>query len=147
VNEHPVQQVKVIPRPKSIPRANRPWTRAEWSAVVVAEAPKHLLAPIRPCGVLGWREGEVINRPRDRPLRHPRAVPGQLSPLPRRREAPYCDNSRQLASDALRFTPPLSAPTFTARTAQRELRGQVDAALAAHRDDSAGCREEPLCIG
>jgi integrase len=69
VDEHPIQKVKAIPRPKSMPRANRPWTRDEWNAVVAA-APKHLLAPILLCGVLGWREGEVVNRPRndyDRP--------------------------------------------------------------------------------
>jgi integrase len=44
-------------------RANRPWSRAEWDAVI-AEAPKHLLAPILLCGVLGWREGEAVKRPR-----------------------------------------------------------------------------------
>jgi integrase len=53
-----------VVRPKSMPRANRPWTRDEWNAVVAA-APKHLLAPILLCGVLGWREGEVVNRPRN----------------------------------------------------------------------------------
>jgi integrase len=64
VNVHPVQNVKAIKRPKDMKRANRPWARSEWD-VVVAEAPKHLLAPILLCGVLGWREGEAINRPRN----------------------------------------------------------------------------------
>jgi hypothetical protein len=64
VDEHPIQKVKAIPRPKSMPRANRPWTRDEWNAVLAA-APEHLLAPMLLCGVLGWREGEVVNRPRD----------------------------------------------------------------------------------
>jgi integrase len=64
VMEHPVQSVKPIERPKHIDRANRPWSRREWE-VVIAEAPKHLLAPILLCGVLGWREGEAVNRPRN----------------------------------------------------------------------------------
>jgi len=64
VTKHPVQNVKAIERPKDMKRANRPWARSEWG-VVIAEAPKHLLAPILLCGVLGWREGEAINRPRN----------------------------------------------------------------------------------
>jgi integrase len=64
VIEHPVQNVKAIERPKGMERANRPWARSEWD-VVIAEAPKHLLAPILLCGVLGWREGEAVNRPRN----------------------------------------------------------------------------------
>jgi integrase len=63
ISEHPVQSVKAIARPKGMKRANRPWTRQEWNTVTGA-APKHLLAPILLCGVLGWREGEAINRPR-----------------------------------------------------------------------------------
>jgi integrase len=62
VSEHPVQSVKAIARPKGMRRANRPWSRQEWDTVIAA-APKHLLAPILLCGVLGWREGEAINRP------------------------------------------------------------------------------------
>jgi integrase len=64
VVEHPVQSVKSIGRPNYIDRANRPWSRREWE-VVIAQAPKHLLAPILLCGVLGWRECETINRPRN----------------------------------------------------------------------------------
>lgn len=64
VTKHPVQNVKAIERPKDMKRANRPWARSEWD-VVIAEAPKHLLAPILLCGVLGWREGEAVNRPRN----------------------------------------------------------------------------------
>ena len=64
VTKHPVQNVKAIERPKDMIRANRPWGRSEWD-VVIAEAPKHLLAPILLCGVLGWREGEAVNRPRN----------------------------------------------------------------------------------
>jgi integrase len=64
VTEHPVQHVKAIERPKDMKRANRPWARSEWD-VVIAEAPEHLLAPILLCGVLGWRGGEAINRPRN----------------------------------------------------------------------------------
>jgi integrase len=63
ISEHPVQSVKAIARPKGLKRANRPWSRREWDTVIAA-APKHLLAPILLCGVLGWREGEAINRPR-----------------------------------------------------------------------------------
>jgi integrase len=63
VSEHPVQSVKAIARPKGMVRANRPWSRQEWDTVISA-APKHLLAPILLCGVLGWREGEALNRPR-----------------------------------------------------------------------------------
>src|SRR5262249_37948304 len=52
VMQHPVQNVKPIERPKHIERANRPWSRGEWD-LVIAEAPRHLLAPILLCGVLG----------------------------------------------------------------------------------------------
>jgi integrase len=61
VHEHPIKDIKAIERPKHMVRANRPWSRSEWN-VVVSEAPTHLLAPILLCGVLGWREGEAINR-------------------------------------------------------------------------------------
>jgi integrase len=63
VANHDVRNIKPIKRPKDMPRANRPWTRQEWQTVIAA-APKHLLAPILLCGVLGWREGEAITRPR-----------------------------------------------------------------------------------
>jgi integrase len=61
--EHDVRNIKPIKRPKDMPRANRPWTREEWETVT-AVAPPHLLAPILLCGVLGWREGEAVTRPR-----------------------------------------------------------------------------------
>jgi integrase len=64
IHEHPVKDIKAIARPKQMARANRPWSRPEWN-IVIAEAPKHLLAPILLCGVLGWREGEAINRLRN----------------------------------------------------------------------------------
>ena len=64
VHEHPIKDIKAITRPKQMVRANRPWSRSEWN-VVISEAPKHLLAPILLCGVLGWREGEAINRLRN----------------------------------------------------------------------------------
>jgi integrase len=63
VDNHDVRQIKPIPRPRALARANRPWTREEWETVI-ASAPSHLKAPILLCGVLGWREGEVIGRPR-----------------------------------------------------------------------------------
>ena len=63
VDNHDVRHIKPIPRPRALARANRPWTREEWETVI-ASAPKHLKAPILLCGVLGWREGEVIARPR-----------------------------------------------------------------------------------
>jgi integrase len=59
VHEHPLKDIKAITRPKQMVRASRPWSREEWN-VVISEAPKHLLAPILLCGVLGWREGEAI---------------------------------------------------------------------------------------
>jgi integrase len=64
ISDHPVKGVKAIARPKGMKRANRPWSRREWEAVI-AEAPNHLLAPILLCGILGWREGEAIHRPRN----------------------------------------------------------------------------------
>jgi integrase len=64
VYEHPIKDIKAIIRPKQMLRANRPWSREEWN-VVISEAPKHLLAPILLFGVLGWREGEAINRLRN----------------------------------------------------------------------------------
>jgi integrase len=63
IPEHGVREIKPIKRPKDMPRANRPWSREEWEAVTAA-APTHLLAPILLCGVLGWREGEALTRPR-----------------------------------------------------------------------------------
>ncbi len=63
VNEHNIRKIKPIKRPREMDRANRPWTRTEWEAVTTA-APPHLLAPILLCGVLGWREGEALTRPR-----------------------------------------------------------------------------------
>jgi integrase len=63
IANHDVRNIKPIKRPRDMDRANRPWTRAEWGAVTAA-APAHLLAPILLCGVLGWREGEAIKRPR-----------------------------------------------------------------------------------
>jgi integrase len=63
INEHGVRKIKPIKRPKDMPRANRPWTREEWETVTES-APAHLLAPILLCGVLGWREGEALTRPR-----------------------------------------------------------------------------------
>jgi integrase len=63
VAEHNIRKIKPIKRPKDMPRANRPWTREEWETVTSA-APPHLRAPILLCGVLGWREGEALTRPR-----------------------------------------------------------------------------------
>jgi integrase len=60
---HPVRKVDKIKRPKTMPDANRAWSDAEWNNVIQA-APAHLLAPLLLCGVLGWREGEAIKRPR-----------------------------------------------------------------------------------
>ena len=57
---NPVREVKKIRRPKGEPRANRPWTDDEWTAVVEA-APTHLLAPILLGGILGYRQGEVLS--------------------------------------------------------------------------------------
>jgi integrase len=64
IHEHPIKDIKAIARPKQLARANRPWSQDEWN-IVIAEAPKHLLAPILLCGVLGWREGEAVNRLRN----------------------------------------------------------------------------------
>jgi integrase len=63
VSEHNIRHIKPIKRPKDMPRANRPWIRQEWETVT-AMAPPHLRAPILLCGVLGWREGEALTRPR-----------------------------------------------------------------------------------
>lgn len=63
ISEHGVRKIKPIKRPKDMPRANRPWSRDEWDTATAA-APAHLLAPILLCGVLGWREGEALTRPR-----------------------------------------------------------------------------------
>jgi hypothetical protein len=60
---HDIRNVKPIKRPKDMPQACRPWTREE-SEMVTAAAPSHLPAPILLCGVLGWREGAALIRPR-----------------------------------------------------------------------------------
>jgi integrase len=61
--ENPASRIKKVRRPKDMPRANRPWTQDEWELVSKA-APKHILAPLLLCGLLGWREGEAISAPR-----------------------------------------------------------------------------------
>jgi integrase len=63
VEVNPAAKLKKIRQPKGAPRANRPWSREEWDAVVVA-APPALLAPILLGGVLGYREGEALSAPR-----------------------------------------------------------------------------------
>jgi integrase len=81
--KHPVEKIKKLKRPKELPRANRPWTREEWAVVTAAAAP-HLLAPILLAGVLGWREGEVVKRPRsdyDREARRIRRVSAKSGKL------------------------------------------------------------------
>jgi len=62
-HENPASRIKKVRRPKDMPRANRPWSKEEWQAVTKA-APKHILAPVLLCGLLGWREGEAISAPR-----------------------------------------------------------------------------------
>jgi hypothetical protein len=57
VDNHDVHQIKPIPRPRGLARANRPWTREEWETVIAC-AHKHLKAPILLCVVLGWREAK-----------------------------------------------------------------------------------------
>jgi integrase len=61
--QNPASRIRKVRRPKDMPRANRPWTEEEWKAVTEA-APKHILAPVFLCGLLGWREGEAISAPR-----------------------------------------------------------------------------------
>ncbi len=63
VDTNPALNIEKVKRPKNMPRANRPWTDAEWE-IVTSRAPKHLLAPILLAGVTGWREGEMACRPR-----------------------------------------------------------------------------------
>src|SRR6185437_16189670 len=88
IAEHPLKKIKKIERPKGMPRANRPWSRQEWD-VVTRVAPKHLLAPILLCGILGWREGEAISRPRSdydgKNIRRTSAKSGKLvkTPVPK----------------------------------------------------------------
>lgn len=62
-DKHPVRKVDPVPRPKNAGESNRPWEDEEWR-VVTSRAPKHLLAPILLCGLLGWREGEALSRPK-----------------------------------------------------------------------------------
>ena len=62
-HENPASRIRKVRRPKDMPRANRPWTKEELKAVTEA-APKHILAPVLLCGLLGWREGEAISAPR-----------------------------------------------------------------------------------
>lgn len=62
-DKHPVQKVDRVKRPKDMAEANRPWEPAEWE-IVIGRAKPHLLAPLLLCGLLGWREGEMIKRPK-----------------------------------------------------------------------------------
>jgi integrase len=88
-------------------RANRPWTKDEWD-VVTATAMPHLLAPILLAGVLGWREGEVVSRPRtdydraERRIKRISAKSGKLvkTPVP------------ALLADALNALQPHNATTL-----------------------------------
>jgi integrase len=107
VRDHDIRNIKIIKRPKDMPRANRPWTRDEWEAVI-AVAPPHLRAPILLCGVLGWREGEALARPRadyiakDKKIKRISAKSGKVvkTPVPR------------LISDALDALLPHEATTL-----------------------------------
>ena len=63
-HENPASRIKKVRRPKDMPQANRPWTKEELNAVIEV-APKHILAPVLLCGLLGWREGEAISAPRN----------------------------------------------------------------------------------
>lgn len=60
---NPAAGVPLIKRPKTMGRANRPWTREEFR-VIFAEAPKHLLRPLALGRFAGAREQSAINFPR-----------------------------------------------------------------------------------
>jgi integrase len=56
---NPVAKVKHVRRPKSMPDANRPWSKAECDAVM-AEAPIQLRVPIALAMYTGLREGDAL---------------------------------------------------------------------------------------
>ncbi|MGY2051717.1 tyrosine-type recombinase/integrase [Methylobacterium sp. JK268] len=56
---NPVRDVRKVRRPKTQPRANRPWAAEEWDAVVGRASPE-LRAAIMLGGVLGYRQGEAL---------------------------------------------------------------------------------------
>lgn len=61
-NSHPARRIKKVKRPKGLERANRPWSRDEFKKILTA--PAHIKAPLLLAGVLGWRAGEIVSRPR-----------------------------------------------------------------------------------
>lgn len=60
---NPAADVKMIARPRGMPRANRPWSAAERAAVLDA-APAQLKAPIALGMYAGAREGDVLRMTR-----------------------------------------------------------------------------------
>lgn len=61
---NPVRDVQKLRRPKGQPRANRPWAKEEWDAVITAASPE-IRAAIMLGGVLGYRQGEALSVRRD----------------------------------------------------------------------------------
>lgn len=61
---NPAEGVEKLRRPKDRPRANRPWTDAEWN-IVWKRATPHIRAILALAGILGWRGGETIAAPRN----------------------------------------------------------------------------------
>lgn len=62
MDDNPAAGVKMVPKDKSAPRANRPWTHEERDAVLAA-APVQLRLPILLGMCLGLREGDAIRAP------------------------------------------------------------------------------------
>lgn len=62
LDENPATEIESIPRPKKMPRANRPW-KDEERGIVLAEAPMQLRAMIALAMFAGLREGDACVAP------------------------------------------------------------------------------------
>lgn len=88
LKSNPAKDVAAVPRPTSLPDANRPWSPAE--AVELLKAPIYLAAPIALAAYLGVREGDILKMPKS-------ALADQLLSLTtsktrRSLELPVCDD-------------------------------------------------------
>ncbi|MBB3020706.1 integrase [Microvirga lupini] len=142
---NPAAKMKKIRKPKTEPRANRPWTPEEWDAVLEA-VPAHLKAPILLGGILGYRQGEILAAPlgsynaktgmltrisaksgKEVKVKAPKAVAEALSALPAHKDKTLFVNTRGKA-----WTEDGFRSVFFKVIRKLEAEGKVDSGLTFH---------------
>lgn len=96
MTSNPAKDIGPVPRPASLPDANRPWSPAE--GVELLKAPIYLAAPIAMAAYLGIREGDILKMPRTALAE--RLLTLTTSKTRRSLELPVCDD---LAAILTRF--------------------------------------------